>query len=147
MNQAYTRSALFTTPTNKLTAAEEANQTKRNSNNNKPKRKKTWRDRISPQPPKEEPKEDVIDEEKLTRCTRCPDYRKRTGRFRPLIENGKYLCDSCYQTEFPLTQMLDDEENVGPAAGWKACPRAVLRLRGNCRRGREHEGEDPFQMW
>ena len=104
MNQAYTRSALFTTPTNKnLTAAEETHkQTKRNT---KPKRKKRWRDRISPQPPKEEPKENVIDEEKLTRCTRCPSHRKRACRFRPLINNGEYLCDSCYQTEFPLTQM------------------------------------------
>ena len=104
-----TKSALFSTPTTtKLTAAEERHHKEKRKSK---KKRLRWKDRVTPQPPKEEPKEQVIDEESLTQCSRCPKHRNRKGTFRPLIGNGEYLCDACYQSEFPCTAMLGDEEN------------------------------------
>ena len=76
-------------------------------------RKPRWKERVAPRTDAEDaaPEEGVIDEAVLTRCTRCPAHRRRTGRFRPLIGNqGDYLCDGCYRREFPATAMLDDAD-------------------------------------
>jgi len=110
-----TKSALFSTPTTtKLTAAEERHRKEQATKHKSKKKKKKlrWKDKVTPQPPKEEPREQVIDEECLTQCSRCPRHRNRKGTFRPLIGNGEYLCDACYQSEFPCTAMT--EENNRP---------------------------------
>ena len=122
----YTRSALFSPPNDqKLTAAEQKRKTKQKK---KKKKKIRWKDRITPTPKVEE-KEDVIDEEILTRCTRCPTHRNRTGHFRPLIGNGEYLCDACYMTEFPATAMLDDTTNINNSALRRASVKVANVLR------------------
>ncbi|KAL7534250.1 hypothetical protein ACHAXR_005758 [Thalassiosira sp. AJA248-18] len=114
MNQTpFTRSALFgpTAKNDGLTAAEEAHKKKQSVKRHAKRKKPRWRDRISPATESndaDEPKDDIIDEATLTRCTRCPTHRSRTGRFRPLIGNGECVCDDCYQREFPATAMLDD---------------------------------------
>jgi len=104
-----TKSALFSTPTTtKLTAAGERQRKEQTTKRKSKKKKLRWKDRVTPQPPKEEIKEQVIDEECLTQCSRCPAHRNRQGTFRPLIGNGEYLCDACYQGEFPCTAMVDE---------------------------------------
>ena len=88
------------------TAAEEANRKLREA-----KRLKQKLSRIAPIPNPTDSSDgkQEIDDEVLERCTRCPPHRKRRGVFRPLIGNdGEFLCDSCYQKEFPATAFLEE---------------------------------------
>ncbi|KAL7547695.1 hypothetical protein ACHAWF_010970 [Thalassiosira exigua] len=113
MNQTvFSRSSLFEqNAKNKvLTAAEVEHQKKQRAKRHAKRKKPRWKDRVGPAAPEVQPTDDVIDEATLTRCTRCPAHRNRTGRFRPLIGNGEHVCDDCYQREFPATAMLDDAD-------------------------------------
>eukprot|EP00571_Detonula_confervacea_P003220 CAMPEP_0172322014 /NCGR_PEP_ID=MMETSP1058-20130122/44802_1 /TAXON_ID=83371 /ORGANISM="Detonula confervacea, Strain CCMP 353" /LENGTH=135 /DNA_ID=CAMNT_0013037645 /DNA_START=87 /DNA_END=491 /DNA_ORIENTATION=- len=118
MNQTFfTRSSLFQPTKHELTAAEEAHQKKQHAKRRAKRRKPRWKDRVAPATTTttaNEPKEDIIDEATLTRCTRCPIHRNQPGRFRPLIGNGEYLCKPCYQAEFPCTAMLDEDDDDQP---------------------------------
>mmetsp|Transcript_28956 Transcript_28956/g.60273 ORF Transcript_28956/g.60273 Transcript_28956/m.60273 type:complete len:963 (-) Transcript_28956:226-3114(-) len=115
MNQTvFARSGLLHSATPKLTAAEETHRKEQATKRRAKRKKPTWKERVAPVPNDDEPKEDIIDEAMLTRCTRCPVHRNRNGRFRPLIGNGEYMCDSCYQTEFPATAMLDEDKPDKP---------------------------------
>jgi len=112
MNQTlFTRSSLFPPAKHEQTAAEVARQRKKSAERRGAKRRKPrWKDRVAPAAKtSDEPEEDIIDEATLTRCARCPVHRNRQGRFRQLIDNGSYLCDDCYRTEFPATAMLDED--------------------------------------
>ena len=75
----------------------------------KPKRRKRWREKVQVAPVEEV---DEVNDETLTRCQRCPEHRKRQGKFRILINDGCFLCDACYHREFPATAMLDGESDV-----------------------------------
>ncbi|KAL3779478.1 hypothetical protein ACHAW5_010579 [Stephanodiscus triporus] len=95
------------------TAAEEARQKEQQAKNRSKRRKYRWREKVAPAiitSDDDKPREEIIDERALTRCTRCPMHRNRQGRFRPLIGNGgEFLCDACYQHDFPATSMLDED--------------------------------------
>jgi len=72
-------------------------------------RKRKWRDKVKIVPV--EPVAEEISEQTLTRCQGCPNHRSQPGKFRILINDGCFLCDSCYRNEFPATAMLDEESN------------------------------------
>ena len=94
------------------TAAEVTRQKEQPAKRKSKRRKTPWREKVAPAIASDgdKPAEDIIDERTLTRCTRCPIHRNRQGRFRPLIGNGgEFLCDACYQHDFPATAMLDEE--------------------------------------
>lgn len=102
----YPRSSLIQPVSVIETAAEEAHRKLKEA-----KRLKQKLSRIAPLPNLTDSSDDKheIDDEILERCTRCPPHRKRRGVFRPLIGNdGEFLCDSCYQKEFPATAFLDE---------------------------------------
>lgn len=104
----YTRSSLAQPLSKVETAAEEANRKLQEV-----KRLAKWKPaRIAPTPSEPEGSSSKeINDEILERCTRCPSHRKRRGTFRPLIGNdGEFLCDPCYQSEFPATAFLDDTD-------------------------------------
>ncbi len=99
------------------TAAEVTRQKEQQAKRRSKRRKTQWREKVAPVNADEvKHAEDtrtcpemIYDERTLTRCMRCPMHRNRQGRFRPLIGNGgKFLCDACYQHDFPATAMLDE---------------------------------------
>ena len=100
------------------TAAEVTRQKEQQAKRRSKRRKTRWREKVAPANADEvKHAEDtrtcpemIYDERTLTRCMRCPMHRNRQGRFRPLIGNGgEFLCDACYQHDFPATAMLDEE--------------------------------------
>ena len=106
----YTRSSLAQPVTVVETAAEEAHRKIRNAK----RLAKIKLSRIAPStdpPVNDSSSKEDIDDEILERCLHCPPHRKRRGKFRPLIGNdGEFLCDGCYQSEFPATAFLDETE-------------------------------------